>query len=81
MKAAAGLEVRIHDLRHTAVTAARYSAPAATWQAVRDMVGHSDVKITMAYWSGDEAAVRGAKSIGLKPQIAPNPAPRQKKYL
>ena len=80
MKAAAGLEVRIHDLRHTAVTRA-LQRTGGNVAAVRDMVGHSDVKITMAYWSGDEAAVRGAKSIGLKPAIAPNPAPRQKKYL
>ena len=80
MKAATGLLVRIHDARHTAVTRA-IQRTGGNLAAVRDMVGHADIKTTMLYWSGDEAAVRNAKSTGFKPSLAPHAAPKPKRPI
>jgi len=70
MQQATGLKVRIHDLRHTAVTRALQRTN-GNLPAVRDMVGHADGKTTLLYWDGDEQAVRDAKDIGFVPKAVP----------
>jgi integrase len=59
----AGLSIRLHDLRHTAITRA-IKRTNGNVVAAQQMAGHADIKTTMLYWEGDDSAVRNAKNVG-----------------
>lgn len=79
-KAAAGIvrRVRFHDLRHTAATlllTGGWGGPTWSYEEVKDMLGHSSVKVTERYARSTSLATRAALAMkrprSHKPKTSP----------